>query len=265
MVPVALRLVIVNLLGLSAAGGVILALDIGQRVFSTIGMAFNLLHFQALVRAIDTYSFADAIRKARNAIAIQAALFLWMVVILAGAAASIGEVLAPHRYEADFVRHLPTLTLLIAVLFLRQYAVDTIFIAYRRVMFIAVAPTIILVMFGAAFIGVQFGFVQHKELYMLLVAASLIGLIFPFIFIRAFLPGVFPFKMLTASALAAMSAIALMRGVNAAHPLVALILQVAVGSAIYVAVLGVLALMQRLWGRLRGARSPVMQEKNNAR
>ena len=254
MLPVALRSVIVSVLGLSAAGGVILALDIAQRVFSTMGMALNLLHFQTLVRAIDRSSLADAIRRARSGIAIQAALFLWMVALLVGAASSIGELVGPHRYEDDFVRHLPMLALLMSILCLRQYAVDTIFIAFRRAMFIAVSPAIILVMFGSVFIGVQLGFVQRDEIYMLLVAASGIGLIFPFIFIRAFLPGVLPFKTLTASALAAMIAIAAMRGVNAAHPVLALILQAAVGSSIYLCVLGALALMQRLWWRWRGTR-----------
>ncbi len=262
IVPAALRSVIVGLLGLSAAGGVMLALDISQRVFSTMGMALNLLHFQTLVRVIDAHSIADAIRKARGAIAIQAELFSWMVALLVLGAAPIGELLAPSNYEAEFISHLPTFAMLMAVLCFRQYAIDSLYIAFRRVKFIAIAPAIILVLFGLAFICAHLGFVRREEIYTLLVSASAIGLFLPFIFIRAFLPGVLPFGALAASALAAMGAITLVRDVSVAHPVAAFILQVAAGSAVYGTLLGALALMQRLWRRLRRTPAPVLSKEH---
>lgn len=254
-VPAALRSVLVVVLGSSAAGGALLALDISQRVFSTMGMSLNLLNFQTLVHTFDNRPIQDAGRHARAAIAVEVALFAGIVVALGAAAAPVGALLAPASYQQDFARHLPLIALLMAILCLRQYAIDPLFIACRRVAFIAVAPAVTLALFGLSLLATHTGLVAREHLYVLLVAAGAAGFVLPFVFVRGFLPGAIPFDALLASGIAAACAVALTNGVGVSTPILDLMLRGAASLGVYGAVLAVLALLQQLW---RWWRAPLL-------
>lgn len=245
-VPVLLRMIIVALLGLSGAGGVLLAFDIGQRIFSTVGMSLNLLHFQTLLRAIDNDPIEVAIQKVRSALAIEAVLFVGIVTMITAAAGPIGKFLAPSRYEIDFSQHLPTFSVLMAILCLRQYAIDSLFIAFRKVKFIAVAPIVTFVLYCLTFGGISTNLIPREYFLVMLVLASAVGFAIPIFLIANSLKAVVPYETFAASVFAACLATMFTSGISNANSFFALVGQSGASLAVYCTVLGGLASMHRL-------------------
>lgn len=246
-VPALLRMIIVAPLGLSNAGGALLAFDISQRIFSTVGMALNLFYFQALIRVIDNNPIEIAIKKARGALSIELMLFGGIVTMITVAIQPIATFFAPLSYEIDFARHLPTFSLLMAILCLRQYAIDTLFIAFRELKFIAVAPIITLFLFSLSFIFTRSELISREYFLITLLLASAVGLAIPVFFIGKFLTAVVPFGTFAASVLAACFAITVTSGITNADPIFALVAQSGSSLAVYCTTLGAVDLIRRLY------------------
>jgi hypothetical protein len=232
-VPATLRSIIVSIFGLSGAGGTLFALDISQRAFSTMGIALNTLHLQTLIRVIDSYPLAEAIRKARFSVALETVLYFAIVAMLIAAATSIGAVLSPVRYRVDFVAHLPMFALLMAILSLRQYAIDPLFIAFRRVRHIAVAPAVAIALFGLSYLLIWLDFADRERLFALLVGASAVSFFIPLLFMRYFLPKVAPLDIFVICAVATVAAAGLSAGPFFNSPIARLIADLMVSMLIY--------------------------------
>lgn len=205
-IPAALRAVLITTLGITGSGGALLALDLSQRLFATIGMALNLLHLQTLIRTIDTTSVEHSILRIRSSLTLEIALYAWLIMICAVASSSIGNMVAPLSFQADFIRSLPSMSLLMATLCLRQFAIEPLFIGFKRVAFLPIGPAVTLILFASIFLLAHLGLVGEPLILPLLILASVTGFIAPLAVLRFFYPRCVPISAMAGFGFAALVA-----------------------------------------------------------
>jgi hypothetical protein len=132
LVPSLARSTIVAALGMLGAGGVLLAFDLSLRVFSTIGMAVNATSMQRAIRAADARSGAET----RASVAVQVSqlpsVLCPLVILMAALGPGVGSPLVPVDYQAAFGGSLPLVAATAALMALRQYAVEPLFVILER-------------------------------------------------------------------------------------------------------------------------------------
>lgn len=249
--PAAMRSVLITVLGAGAAGGALFALDLVQRVFATIGLSFNLLHFQSLIRVADTEGREAVVAKARRTIALEALLYALLAAGIAATATPFGKIVAPSRFEADFITYLPAMALLMAALCLRQFAIEPLYIVFKQVRFISLGPAITLLAFLLVFGLERSGAIGTGALMALLVLSGAAGFLVPLAFLYRVEPGCVPNGALLAFAGIGVVAYWLTPVFTGQPPLVALLLQGMIVTAIFALLAVPLAVVTGWLGPLR--------------
>ena len=176
------RLIIAGALGLAGAGPALLALDIAQRVFTSLAMTMNMLFVQPLIRLVDSEPKAAALLKVRSCLTLEATMILLALALVLTGAAILGQLIAPEAYRSDFIRWFPAFALFSACLVLRQYVIDAVFVIFRKPGPVAIAPAATLVcilgLLGAVHVGAMPGELLPAAFAILAVAGVGAGLLF---------------------------------------------------------------------------------------
>ncbi|MFA6117511.1 MAG: hypothetical protein WC729_26200 [Sphingomonas sp.] len=199
-VPAALRAIIIAALGPTAAGGSLLALDIGQRAFGTLGTSLNTLSLQSLIRTFDSVPKEDGVRYARNFIGTGVLMVSWVTVILALLSPLAGN-FAPTAYRENFITWAPLVLILVAALSARQYTMDPVFIVYHRVEFLPVSPALIMLLLGICLLAHRTFGISDTTFFYGLALSAVGGIISAIICLRILSSLIIPWSLFATAAL----------------------------------------------------------------
>ena len=162
------------------SAGVIFALDVSQRLFSTLGLALNTVFLQTFIRTLDSSS------QANQSYAVRAFVLpnFMVLAIIMGACAFIvpllGELVAPTLYR-DAIKDLSHFVFVATGLFaVRQYAVDPVFVGLRKTHFIPIFPIFSIFSLALAHIATSFVSFNDAEVLSILSFVSCITLVISF-------------------------------------------------------------------------------------
>jgi O-antigen/teichoic acid export membrane protein len=157
VVPALLRGMIASIAGLSGAGPALLAFDVAQRLFAVLGTSLNLLTIQVLIRTADTRPREDVLDQSRMFSIRVSAVFLWVAACGATVADPIAELVVPPGYAAGFATMCYFMLPIAALLYLRQYAFDSVFIVFRRTGLAPIAPAAVTAALAIVYLAAYLG------------------------------------------------------------------------------------------------------------
>lgn len=177
--PAILRSVIINSAGAANAGGALLAIDLAQRLFSTLASSVNVIVVQRAIQATD---FGDRRRVASGTMWLMMslpALFVPCLLVLYFCFDVIALVVPVH-FRDGFVQDGFVAILAMAILTLRQYSLDPVFLVIKRIGLSIVSPVLLLaILAGSTWISAaHFDTVQGAlQLVLLSMVISLLATI----------------------------------------------------------------------------------------
>lgn len=130
--PVLLRFTTAEAVGISEAGGVLLALDITQKVFLTIGTAANLVLLQPSIRSADKAGSTSRPRAAASQLSMMLAIILPSIVGFYSIQPLLAPLLVPTYYIEQYLSSIGLACLISGLIAVKNYAIDTIFVIIDR-------------------------------------------------------------------------------------------------------------------------------------
>ncbi|WEK05681.1 MAG: hypothetical protein P0Y65_05350 [Candidatus Devosia phytovorans] len=149
-VPAVVRSLVVGSLGLAGAGGVLLAIDIGQRLFSTVGTAINVVVVQRAIRAMEHDDSAAVRRRLRDQVVVAVGVVAPLAIGLIALRGQVAELIVPLDYRVGFAAGLLAVTLASALQAMRQYALDPLFLIFGRSGGAPLAPAVVLALLAVS-------------------------------------------------------------------------------------------------------------------
>lgn len=144
------RLISVDVIGLTGSGGALLALDLSQKAVSVVGLAINLIVLQRSIKAIEfgplehrARAYSDQFSMSLLGLAPIAALFYVAQPYLLAA-------MVPHGYQMLYMQNIGLACASAALLCIRQYSLDSLFVVSGDSRLSVVGPVVALVGSAAA-------------------------------------------------------------------------------------------------------------------
>lgn len=172
LMPAAVRAATVFFLGSYAAGGLILALEITQRVIAALGMAVNITVLQRSIHSEEHGSGEARGGMLARQTALSAAFIFPAGIGLILLQPSVGAYIAPESYYDSYMKSVTLACLCATLLSFRSFGIDTLFVISGKPRLAALAPLMTLVLFGVLVgsSGSLVGFTGPLVLWSLLVA-----------------------------------------------------------------------------------------------
>lgn len=131
-IPAAIRSVVVASVGLAQAGGILLVIDLSQRVFATIGMSINIVAVQNAIRAIEFGDDQQIREKIRQQVMVVACLILPIIIVFAFIQQPLADCIIPAQYRAGFEAGGLAAVIAIGIMAIRQYSLDPLFVVLGK-------------------------------------------------------------------------------------------------------------------------------------
>lgn len=131
-IPAAIRSVVVASVGLAQAGGILLVIDLSQRVFATIGMSVNIVAVQNAIRAIEFGDDRQIREKIRQQIMAVACLILPIIIVFAFIQQPLADYIIPTQYHDGFEAGGLAAVIAIGIMAIRQYSLDPLFVVLGK-------------------------------------------------------------------------------------------------------------------------------------
>lgn len=147
--PAILRTVIVSSAGAAHAGGALLAIDLAQRLFSTLASSVNIVVFQRAVQAADFGSRERVATGMMWLVMIIPCLFVPCLIVVYFCLPQIALVV-PSHFRDGFVENGFVAVLAIAILTVRQYSLDPLFVVIKRIELSLISPIMLLAMLAGS-------------------------------------------------------------------------------------------------------------------
>lgn len=239
-VPALLRGMIASIAGLSGAGPALLAFDVAQRLFAVLGTSLNLLTIQVLIRTADTRPREEVLDQSRMFSIQVSAVFLWVTACGATAADPIAELVALPGYMAGFSTMCYFMLPIAALLYLRQYAYDSVFIVFRRTRLAPIAPAVVTVALGIVYLAAHLGSVGLITALWLILGVATAGALATGLVLRyADLPALAWREIALTAAIAAVCGFGAI-AMPVPGPMLGLVLRPLVASLFFLLILGLL-------------------------
>lgn len=200
--PTVFRSVAADRLGLNEAAGLVLVADLSLKVVGVLGLAFNILLLQRTFKAADSGSTDIIANAVSQQIALPCGVILPAAVGFYFLQPFVGEFLAPPLYVEAYFDGLFFSVCAAAVLGIRQYALDPVFLAVGMSRMALIGPLMTslalpFVAWGAPF----FGFYGVKGIALSVLVSALFGLICSMVLISRVMVFRWPWKDLLVIAL----------------------------------------------------------------
>lgn len=131
-------------LGPDRAGGVLLAVDLFQRAFSTIGAAVNVVVFQNAIRALEFGDDRGKRKALRDQILAVSCLVLPVAIAFGALHTQLANTLIPPVYRDSFTASSVLAVAAMGVITIRQYSLDPLFIVFGRAGGAPAGPAVLL-------------------------------------------------------------------------------------------------------------------------
>lgn len=209
VVPAVVRSLVVASLGLAGSGGVLLAVDIGQRLFSIIGMSINVVAVQNAIAAVERAD-GDAIRaRVRDVVVLPLAVIGPMAIGFLALQPQIAALIVPDEYRAGFDAGAWAVVLAAALQSVRHYGVDPLFLIFGRPGRAFLAPGLVLaLLLVAGFVPAEIWGGAIAAAVIPLLVANVAGVVAAILALRGLVPWPLTVLLRLGLALTAMAGVA---------------------------------------------------------
>lgn len=193
--PTVFRSVAADRLGLNEAAGLVLVADLSLKVVGVLGLAFNILLLQRTFKAADSGSAENIAKAVSQQMAFSCGVILPAAVGFYFLQPFVGKFLAPPSYIDAYLDGLSFSVCAAAVLGIRQYALDPVFLAVGRSRMALIGPLITcLALPCVAWIVPFFGVYGVKGMALSVLVSAFLGLVFSVVFVSRAMVLVWPWK-----------------------------------------------------------------------